>query len=182
MATTTTDRRGTRAASAASHLHRTKNDLPSRTREKVVSLLNQRLADCIDLQVQCKLAHWNVKGPNFAALHELFDAVYADVGSYVDLIAERVVQLGGTAEGTVQIVANRTRLEEYPLSITTGDEHVAALSDALAAFGHTARIGIDEMDELNDKDSADILTEISRGIDKWLWQVEAHLPNGSRTR
>ncbi|HEX7121759.1 MAG TPA: DNA starvation/stationary phase protection protein Dps, partial [Gemmatimonadaceae bacterium] len=165
-----------------SHLHRTKNDIPSRTREKIVSALNQRLADCLDLQVQCKVAHWNVKGPNFAALHELFDAVYADVGNYVDLIAERVVQLGGTAEGTVQLVANRTRLEEYPLSITTGDEHVEALSSALAAFGHTVRIGIDEMDELHDRDSADILTEISRGIDKWLWQVEAHLHAESRTR
>jgi starvation-inducible DNA-binding protein len=155
-------------------LYPTKNDLPESTRLEVVELLNQRLASCIDLQTQCKQAHWNVKGPAFIALHKLFDEINEEVEEYVDLLAERVVQLGGIAEGTVGIVAKRTTLIDYPLALSTGAEHVAALSDALAAFGRTARIGIEEMNELEDAGSADILTEISRGVDKWLWFVEAH--------
>ena len=158
----------------ATKLYQTKNDLPEASRIEAIELLNQRLADCIDLQTQCKQAHWNVKGPVFIALHKLFDEVNEDVEEYVDLIAERVVQLGGIAEGTARIVAQRSALIDYPLTLSTGDEHVAALSDALAQFGRTARIGIDEMNDLQDADSADILTEISRGVDKWLWFVEAH--------
>ena len=157
-----------------SRLYPTKNDLPEAARREAVELLNQRLADCIDLQTQCKQAHWNVKGPAFIALHKLFDEVNEDVEEYVDLIAERVVQLGGIAEGTVGIVAKRSSLIDYPLALSSGSEHVAALSDALAMFGRTARVGIEEMNELEDADSADILTEISRGVDKWLWFVEAH--------
>jgi starvation-inducible DNA-binding protein len=179
---TATPRRGAQPASRdgadsrpdASRLYPTKNDLPEAARREAVELLNQRLADCIDLQTQCKQAHWNVKGPTFIALHKLFDEVNEDVEEYVDLIAERVVQLGGIAEGTVGIVAKRSSLIDYPLALSSGSEHVAALSDALAMFGRTARVGIEEMNELEDADSADILTEISRGIDKWLWFVEAH--------
>lgn len=155
-------------------MYRTKNDLPEDARINGISLLNQRLADCIDLQTQCKQAHWNVKGPSFIALHKLFDEINGAVQEYVDLIAERVVQLGGIAEGTARSVARRTSLLDYPATISTGAEHVAALSDALSQFGRTARMGIEEMDELGDADSADILTEVSRGIDKWLWFVEAH--------
>ena len=153
----------------------TKNDLPAETRARVASRLNQRLADCIDLQTQCKQAHWNVKGPQFIALHKLFDDINEDVEEYVDLLAERVVQLGGTAEGTARIVAQRSSIGDYPLDVTGGLEHVDALSTSLAAFGARARKGIEEMEELDDADSMDILTEISRGIDKWLWFVEAHL-------
>jgi starvation-inducible DNA-binding protein len=127
-------------------------------------------------------AHWNVKGPSFIALHKLFDEINEEVENYVDLLAERVVQLGGVAEGTVGVVAERSTLTDYPLALTTGGEHVAALSDALAGFGRTARMGIEEMNDLQDADSADILTEISRGVDKWLWFVEAHQQgeNGAR--
>lgn len=153
---------------------RTKNSLPGDTRRQVCALLNQRLADCVDLETQCKQAHWNVKGPSFIALHELFDKVHEAVDEYADLIAERVVQLGGVAEGTARVAADRSTLLDYPLTIAAGNLHVAALSDALAEFGRTTRIGIDEMDDLHDKDSADVLTEVSRGVDKWLWFVEAH--------
>src|SRR5882672_2224345 len=159
-------------------LFSTKNDLPESIRLEVIPLLNQRLAECIDLQTQCKQAHWNVKGPAFIGLHKLFDDVNEDVEGYVDLIAERVVQLGGVAEGTVGAVEGRSTLPDYPLALATGAEHVAALSDALGAFGRTARIGIAEMDELEDADSADLLTDVSRGIDKWLWFVEAHQQEG----
>jgi len=160
--------------SAESKLFATKNDLPEDKRVEVIGLLNQRLAEAIDLQTQCKQAHWNVKGPSFIGLHKLFDEINEDVEAYVDLIAERVVQLGGTAEGTIGAVEQRSKLPDYPIGITTGAEHVAALSDALSAFGRTARITIAEMDELEDADSADMLTDISRGVDKWLWFVEAH--------
>jgi starvation-inducible DNA-binding protein len=166
--------RSQREASPA-RLFPTKNDLPAETRAKVAGVLNRRLADCIDLQTQCKQAHWNVKGPQFIALHKLFDEINEDVEEYVDLLAERVVQLGGVAEGTARTVAERSTIPEYPLNIAAGQEHVDALSTALAAFGASARQGIDEMEELNDADSMDILTEISRGVDKWLWFVEAHL-------
>ncbi len=155
-------------------LYATKNDLPEASRLEVIRLLNQRLADSIDLETQCKQAHWNVKGPTFIALHKLFDEIYADVGGYVDLIAERVVQLGGIAEGTIAVVAERSSLADYPIGIVTGAEHIAALSDALASFGRSVRIGIEEMNDLEDAGSADILTEISRGVDKWLWFTEAH--------
>jgi starvation-inducible DNA-binding protein len=163
-----------REPSTTPRLYATKNDLPEDRRIEVIDLLNQRLAEAIDLQTQCKQAHWNVKGPSFIGLHKLFDDINEAVEDYVDLIAERAVQLGGVAAGTVGAVENRSTLPDYPLGLSTGAEHVAALSDALAAFGRTVRMGIAEMDELEDADSADMLTEISRGVDKWLWFVESH--------
>src|SRR5262249_46454273 len=146
----------------------TKNDLPEATRVKVIELLNARLADCIDLQTQTKQAHWNVKGPNFIALHELFDKVNEAVEDYVDEIAERAVQLGGVAEGTARTAATRSSLNEYPSKTVDGHSHGQALSSALAAFGKSARMAIDQADDLGDLDTADIFTEVSRGIDKWL--------------
>ncbi len=166
--------------SADTQLYTTKNDLPQPTRVEVIHLLNQRLADCIDLQTQCKQAHWNVKGPNFIALHKLFDEINEAVEEYVDLVAERIVQLGGIAQGTARTVAVRTNLIDYPLALSSGEEHVAALSDSLSQFGRTARIGIEEMNELEDAGSADLLTEVSRGVDQWLWFVEAHQQGESR--
>src|SRR5256886_9213319 len=107
--------------------HETMNDLPESVRGQVSDLLNNRLAEAIDLQTQAKQAHWNVKGPQFIALHKLFDEINEAVVEYVDLLAERVVQLGGTAEGTARVVAERSELPEYPLTISTGEEHVWAL-------------------------------------------------------
>jgi len=152
----------------------TKNDLPEATREKAIELLNARLADCIDLQTQAKQAHWNVKGPSFVALHELFDRINEEVVGYVDEIAERAVQLGGVAEGTARMVARRSTLAEYP-AVVDGRSHVESLSTALAAFGKAARKAIETADGLGDADTADLFTEVSRGIDKSLWLVEAHL-------
>jgi starvation-inducible DNA-binding protein len=162
--------------SAATHekLLPTRNDLSESTRTQIAMLLNRRLADAIDLQMQCKQAHWNVKGPSFIGLHKLFDEVYASVETYVDLLAERIVQLGGTAEGTVRTAAEASELDEYPLTISAGTDHVKSLAAALAAFGSRVRFAIGECDELEDAGSADICTEISRGTDQWLWFVEAH--------
>jgi len=155
-------------------MYDTRNDLPASVRTPIVSLLNSRLADAIDLGTQAKQAHWNVKGPSFIGLHKLFDDVNTDVEEYVDLLAERLVQLGGVAEGTARCAAERSSLPEYPLDIADGREHVDALSTALSVFGKSCRQGVDTCDELGDSDTADLLTEISRGIDKWLWFVEAH--------
>jgi starvation-inducible DNA-binding protein len=155
-------------------MFKTKNDLPDATRAKAIDLLNARLADAIDLQTQTKQAHWNVKGPNFISLHELFDKINEDVEDYVDELAERAVQLGGVADGTARMAAKRSTLSEYPSSAIDGRSHVEALSSVLAAFGMAARKGIEQANEIGDLDTADLFTEISRGVDKWLWFVEAH--------
>ncbi len=157
-----------------STMYQTGNDLPLVERTEVITLINLRLASAIDLQLQMKQAHWNVKGPSFIGLHELFDNIAEAVDSYVDMIAERIVQLGGIAEGTVRVAAARSRLDEYPLTLAEGMAHVNAVATALSTFGQQARTTIGEADELNDAGTADLFTEISRAIDKWLWFVEAH--------
>jgi starvation-inducible DNA-binding protein len=158
----------------APKMYETENDISEKRRSELNALMNQRLASAVDLQTQMKQAHWNVKGPSFIGLHELFDKVNEAVESYVDMIAERIVQLGGIAEGTVRVSAARSRLAEYPLAIADGLAHVEAVARALSTFGQEARNTINEADELDDADTADLFTEISRGIDKWLWFVEAH--------
>ncbi len=152
----------------------TRNNLSESSRSQAADLLNRRLADAIDLQTQCKQAHWNVKGPAFIALHKLFDEIHASVAEYSDLLAERIVALGGVAHGTAREVAEQSELDEYPMTISTGEDHVKCLSAALAEFGSRMRFAIAEADELEDAVSADICTEIARGADKWLWFVEAH--------
>ncbi len=156
-------------------MHKTKNDISKANREKIVALLNQSLADAADLRSQAKQAHWNVKGMNFIALHELFDQVATEVETMVDDIAERITSLGGTAMGTVRLAAENSSLSEYPHEITDGTAHVDALSTALADFGKKARANIDKTDKIGDADTADLYTEVSRNIDKLLWFVEAHI-------
>jgi starvation-inducible DNA-binding protein len=156
-------------------MHNTKNDLAKENREKLIEILNARLADATDLKSQAKQAHWNVKGIHFFQLHELFDQIATAAEAHTDLIAERATALGGTALGTIRVAAQNSSLAEYPLEITDGRDHVDALSSALADFGKKVRRGIDEADDLHDKDTADLFTEISREIDKLLWFVEAHI-------
>jgi starvation-inducible DNA-binding protein len=156
-------------------MHPTRIDLSTKTRGRVVEVLNARLADAIDLQLQAKQAHWNVKGPNFIALHELFDKIAGDVGGHVDEMAERITALGGAAEGTVQAVAGRSKLEAYPLGLSEGRAHLEALAVALARFGKGVRKAINETGKAGDADTSDLFTGVSRDIDKSLWLVEAHL-------
>lgn len=156
-------------------MHDTKIDINKETREKMIELLNARLADSIDLKSQAKQAHWNVKGMSFIALHELFDQVAEEVEGYTDTIAERVTILGGIAEGTVRVSAEKSTLNQYPMEITGGREHVDALSTALADFGKKVRANIEDASEAGDADTEDLFTEVSRGIDKLLWFVEAHI-------
>lgn len=156
-------------------MYDTRNDLPPATRAAMAALLNSRLADAIDLKLQAKQAHWNVKGPNFVGLHELFDKVAEAADEYGDLLAERGVALGATAEGTLQVVGRRSQLPEYPLGLADWTAHVEALRGALAAFARAVREAIDAATQANDAGTADLLTEISRGTDKLLWMVEAHV-------
>jgi starvation-inducible DNA-binding protein len=148
--------------------------LPEKERIQVITLLQRRLIDSIDLTLQAKQAHWNVKGPSFIALHELFDKVSEAAEGYVDMLAERIVQLGGIALGSMESVCKKSSLPVYSVTISSGKEHVAALSHALASYGESVRNSIDEANAMRDADTADLLTEISRGNDKYLWFVEAH--------
>jgi starvation-inducible DNA-binding protein len=150
-------------------------ELAHTSRTKITALLNQHLAASLDLQLQAKPAHWNVKGENFIALHELFDGVATRVSEAVDVLAERITALGGVAEGTVQAVAKVSPLAAYPLTASTSKQHLEALSAALAQVGAGARQAIATATDLNDANTADLFTEISRQLDKDLWFLEAHL-------
>lgn len=155
-------------------LHPTRIDIPDNTRAVMVDLLNARLADGVDLAGQMKQAHWNVKGPAFIALHELFDTVHNAMQVHVDDIAERIAALGGTARGTAAVAASASTLPGYPLDIHSGSEHVAAASTALAAFGKEVRAAIATAGEVGDADTEDLFVGVSRDVDKNLWLVEAH--------
>jgi starvation-inducible DNA-binding protein len=156
-------------------MHATRIDLPARARAKVINVLNSRLADATDLQLQARQAHWNVKGPNFIALHGFFDKVVGDLGGHIDELAERITALGGVAEGTLQAVAGRSKLAAYPLGIVDGHAHLEALATAVARFGKDLRKAIDESAKAGDADTSDLFTGISRSTDKNLWLLEAHL-------
>jgi starvation-inducible DNA-binding protein len=156
-------------------MYDTRNDLPATVRSKMVELLNGRLADAIDLGAQAKHAHWNVKGPNFIALHELFDKVAEHIEDHIDTLAERITALGGTAHGTIATVSRMTTLKQYPVDIVEGAHHVEALSNAVADFGAKVRKAIDESARAGDADTSDLFTGVSRELDKDLWFLEAHL-------
>jgi starvation-inducible DNA-binding protein len=156
-------------------MHATRNDLPAATRTRVARLLNDRLADTLDLQLAAKHAHWNVRGPQFIALHELFDAIAAALAGQADTIAERITAFGGTAAGTLALAARGSTLKAYPPAIVDGSEHLAALADRLAALARQLRKAIDAADGLGDAGTADLFTAASREVDKQLWLVEAHL-------
>lgn len=163
------------AKTKSAKLHATRNDLGANARETSVGVLNATLVDTIDLTNAVRMAHWNVKGPSFGSLHLLFESFYTQLFQVADDVAERIVQLGGTAEATTQMVGDRTRLEAYPAELTAGLVHVRALADRFAALGKTTREGIDSTDEAGDADTADLLTNLSRQLDKSLWMLEAHL-------
>jgi starvation-inducible DNA-binding protein len=155
----------------------TRNDLPAASREKLVELLNARLADTFDLYSQIKQAHWSVRGPDFIQLHLLYDTVAVSVLGFVDEIAERAAALGGLATGTVRMAADASTLDEYPLDATSGPDTVDVVADRLAAYGAAVREAIETADsELGDMDTSHMFTENSRAIEKHLWFVVAHHP------
>ena len=156
-------------------LHETRNDLPEKTRTRMVDLLNQQLADTSDLYSQTKQAHWNVKGRHFIALHKFFDDLAAVVEPFIDELAERVTALGGTAMGTARMTAGSSSLKEYPAGIFDGNDHLRVLTDRYAAYAASTRAAIGKSDDAGDPTTADLFTQISREIDKQLWFIEAHL-------
>jgi len=153
----------------------TRNNLPATAREQLIPLLNARLADAADLKSHLKQAHWNAKGAQFLQLHELFDAIAGRMDVQIDDVAERVVQLGGTALGTLRMAAAASTLPEYPAGLTDGLAHAAAIADRLALYGAAVRAAIDTAAALGDADTADMFTAFSREVDKDLWFVESHL-------
>ncbi len=157
----------------------TRNDVLPDARQASVKVLQGCLVDTADLYNATRQAHWNVKGPHFASLHALFGGVYDALRAGSDNLAERIVQLGGTANGTTQVLANGTRLAPYPTDLYAGMDHVRALADRYAQLAKTLRQGIDQADEAGDADTADLLTEQSRALDKMLWMLEAHLPENA---
>lgn len=163
------------SSAAARRFYPTRIDMPQDLREQIVERLNQTLAATLDLKTQTKQAHWNVKGMDFYQLHELFDEMASTLEEYVDMVAERVTALGGTAMGTARLAAAGSVLPEYDFDALTGEEHVTALSERYGAYAAHVRTAIDYTDDLGDADTADLYTEISRTIDKYLWFLDAHL-------
>ena len=155
--------------------YKTHNDLPSNAKAVSIGILNARLADAIDLALLTKQAHWNIKGPNFIALHEMIDGFRTEIDTHVDTMAERVVQLGGTAFGSTQVVAGATTLAPYPTDIHKTKDHLAALIERYAKLGSALRTAIDATAEAGDSDSNDLLIGFSRALDKQLWFLEAHV-------
>ncbi len=150
------------------------SDLPEALRLQLIPLLNQQLADAIDLTLQAKQAHWNVKGPQFVSLHAIFDEVAGTLAESSDELAERTVELGGLADGTSQTVAATSRLPGYGGGLLAGADHVRALGSALAHFARSTRAAIDAAAAAGDATTADVFTEVSRGADKLLWKLAAH--------
>ena len=156
-------------------MYATKNDLKSNAKKVSIEILNERLADAIDLALLTKQAHWNIKGPRFIALHEMIDQFRTEIDGHVDTLAERVVQLGGTALGTTQTVVKATTLAAYPTDIHSSKDHLAALIERYGKAANLVRAAIDQTDEAGDADTADIFTAYSRALDKALWFLEAHV-------
>lgn len=144
-------------------------------RQQVVALLNARLASSIDLYSQTKFAHWNVKGKDFYQLHLLFDEIAEVVEEGVDQLAERITALGGQANGTVRQAATASELAEYDINAREGMDHVRVLAERLSTVANSARDAVDEAEQLDDKVTADLLTEIVGELDKHLYFLEAHL-------
>lgn len=160
----------------AASLHwNTHHDQPEPRRAVVTALLNRQLADLVDLGLQARQAHWNVKGPQFTSLHALFEEVTDELAELADVVAERAVMLGGVAQGTLQTVARDSRLTPYPLDALSGPEHLWPLSAALAHVAQSTRAAIEVTDAAGDAGSADLLTQLSRGLDTLLWKVESHI-------
>ena len=154
-------------------LNTTENSVPQKSRQAVVDLLNHVLADLGDLYSQTKQAHWNVRGANFYTLHKLFDDVADMAEDNWDDVAERAVQLGGYARGTVRMAAHASQLPEWPENLHGGSAFVEALAERFARTANSVRAAIAAAAELQDADTADLFTEISRKLDKALWMLEA---------
>jgi starvation-inducible DNA-binding protein len=156
-------------------LHPSRINLPPETRAYVIQILNQSLACTVDLRSQVSQACWNIKGKDFSLLHPLFATLVTELAAYTDLVAERIAALGGVVRGTARMAAMQSKLQEYPDALVDGNAHVLALAERFAQYATTLRDGIFHAADVEDTDTAAIYTDISRGIDKRLWVLEAHL-------
>lgn len=163
------------------HLHKTNNDLKNNAKAVAMEMLQARLVDSIDLALVTKQAHWNLKGPQFIGVHLMLDKFREEQDEWTDMMAERITQLGGTARGTTQEVTKGTSLPPYPTDIYAVADHLHALIVRYAACANAVRKNIEDTDEAGDADTADLLTEVSRGLDKQLWFLEAHTQEPSGT-
>jgi starvation-inducible DNA-binding protein len=155
-------------------MHRTRNDLSAKTRSKVTALMGERLTDAVALRLAVKQAHWNVKGPGFMELHELFDEIAGRIDGHADELAERITSLGGVANGTASAVA-KSVIGQYPGELFEGRAHLEALADRVAALAKAMRKGIGAAAQAGDDVTADLFNEITGALDKDLWLLEAHL-------
>jgi len=156
-------------------LHPLRSDMPPEIRLYMVQLLNQTLACTIDLRSQVKQACWNVKGKDFSLLHPLFATIVIELAAYTDLVAERIVVLGGVLRGTARTAATQSKLPEYPDALVEGDAHVLALAERFACYAASLREGIGLATDVEDASSAALYTDLSRKVDKQIWVLEAHL-------
>lgn len=156
-------------------LHATRMSLPEKDRIEIIKILNKSLASTSDLYAQLKQAHWNIKGAEFIALHKLFDELAEETAEQVDIIAERITALGGTALGTIQEAVKNTELRVYPVDIFSMTQHIEHLAHNFAILGELARNNIDETEKLDDMATNDLYIDLARMLDKNLWFLEAHL-------
>jgi starvation-inducible DNA-binding protein len=157
-------------------------DIPPEIRLYVVQLLNQTLACTVDLRSQVKQACWNVKGHDVVLLHALFATMATELDAHTDLVAERLVVLGGVARGTARTAATHSTLPEYPGAILDGEAHVRALAERFASYATALRDDIAHATEVEDAGSAALYTDISRGVDTRLGFLEAYLHHDGTRR
>lgn len=153
----------------------TQIQLPEEVRAKLVADLNVSLASTLDLALQVKQAHWNIRGPQFFARHELFDRVAAHLFKMADMIAERGSTLGGYAEGTLRLGAKKSELPEYDLNASNGRDHIVVLTERFGTYTKLLREKLAHSEELNDPPTADLYTECVRTAELDLWFLESHL-------
>lgn len=140
---------------------------------EIIADLNGVLADLIDLSISAKQAHWNVHGPNFQGLHELFDIVTDETRLHYDEVAERVMALGGTAHGTLQDISKSSRLGAFPTDEKKWDVLAKAMHERLTTVCGTLReLAAATEDDLG---TQDLYIEVIRGLEKRAWMIEAHV-------
>lgn len=155
-------------------MHKTMNPISENIRGSMVELLQTHLATAVDITYQTKQAHWNVKGMNFIAVHELFDDLHEETEEYVDTIAERLTAIGGQAHGTVQAASENSLLDPYPLDLVKSEDHLKRLTESYAKWSAAVAEGIEEASEAGDPLTEDLLTAIGRGLDKGIYFMESH--------
>ena len=156
-------------------MYKSPSHLPEAARSKVAATLNERLADGLDLHSQIKVAHWNIKGPQFAALHPLFETFAVGLAEHNDSLAERAVTLGGRAYGSARHVAQNSRLPEYPQETSRDLEHVKLLADRIEKYLDGVRQSRTLAGDAGDTDSADLLGTIVAEFEKHAWFLRASL-------